>query len=457
MTARRALVLITLIAIAHGLLFIWYQRPDWRTEWTDQVGYRRLGEVLATTGKFTPAPDASRFVPEVIRTPAYPLFLATIYRVAGVGQLPVALAQTILFALICILVFAITRRVASDRTALVAAFLTAIFPPIPYFAALVMTEVWTTFLFTLSIWIAIRAVESRSTLSFAALGVALGLTALARPVFFLFPAALAATGLVLLPMARVRPRPAATQWAVLVAASALTLLPWFTYNYVNFHRITMSPAGGVGRGLWEGQWQATWSGRLQNELTHTAERIDDRRELDRAVAAIAAREHLPAAPMLEYVHQWQDIRRIWTTPTDPSEHAVARVAADQEYRRVAIDNLRHDSMSHLARRLARGLFILWAGEIPIRYSEIDRTPPIVIRAIWAIQAALCIAALVGLTVLYRTGRKAEALVFGSVLLYISAVHFPLLTEARQSLPAQPVVLLLASLAFKPEIHERQHL
>ena len=31
------------------------------------------------------------------------------------------------------------------------------------------------------------------------------------------------------------------------------------------------------------------------------------------------------------------------------------------------------------------------------------------------------------------------------MLYISAVHFPLLTEARQSLPAQPIVLLLATI------------
>ena len=55
MTVRRALTLIVLAAIAHGLFFIWYQHPDWHTPaaWTDQDGYRRLGQALATTGKFT--------------------------------------------------------------------------------------------------------------------------------------------------------------------------------------------------------------------------------------------------------------------------------------------------------------------------------------------------------------------------------------------------------------------
>ena len=104
---------------------------------------------------FTRVPDAPRFVPEVIRTPAYPAFLAAVYRVFGVGQLPVALAQTALFVLICMLSYTIARATVpavTERLAIAAAAATALFPPIPYFGALVMTEVWTTALFTLSMW-----------------------------------------------------------------------------------------------------------------------------------------------------------------------------------------------------------------------------------------------------------------------------------------------------------------
>jgi 4-amino-4-deoxy-L-arabinose transferase-like glycosyltransferase len=460
MTRYRSLAFVVLVAVAHSLFFIWYQRPDWNTPgvWPDQAGYRQLGQVLAATGKFTRFPDAVPFVPDVLRMPAYPAFVAVIFKVAGVHQMPVVLAQAALFALICLLVFAIVRRVASERAALVAALVTAIFPPIPYFGALVMTEVWTTFLFTASIWIALRALESRRTMTFAAAGVLIALTTLSRPVFVLFPIALAAVGLVVFPVAGVKPRPSLAQWAALVGAFMIAMAPWSMYNYVTMGRFTPTPpAGGVGRGLWEGQWQATWSGRLQDELTKIAERTDDRALLDERVTAVAAREHTAAAPMLEYVHQWQDIRRIWTEPTDPGEHSTARVAADREYQRVALDNLRNDSIGHLSRRLSRGVFILWAGEIPIRFSKINALPPRLIHAFWAAQAAICLAALVGFAVLYRAGRKQEALLFGSCLVYITAVHFLLLTEARQSLPAQPIVLLLASLAFKPEIHEREHL
>jgi Dolichyl-phosphate-mannose-protein mannosyltransferase len=467
MTFRRSLWIVCLVATLNGLFFIWYQRPDWSTLWTDQDGYRRLGQVLATTGKFTRFPDAPVFVPEVLRTPLYPLFVALLYRLFGVHQLPVALAQTVLFALTCIVVYAMTRRVASERVAIGAAAATALFPAIPYFGALVMTEVLTTLLFTVSMWLALSALRERGLPRFVWLGVLLALTTLSRPVFVLFPFALAAVWIVVFPLLRVRARPRLAQWSAMLAAFALTMAPWFAYNYVTLGRFTLSPAGGVGRGLWEGSWQATWSGRTQNELTHLADDIDDRGELDRRVTAVAERERLPAGPMLEYVHQWEDIRLIWTEPTEPLERAIARVKADDEYRRVGIDNIRRDAPAHLIKRLARGLFILWAGEIPFRYSDINSLSTMTIRICWALQAAILLIALAGGYALCRSGRMAEGLVLLAPILYISAVHFPLLTEARQSLPAQPTVLVLAaigavwlighSLPLESQMHERQHL
>ena len=164
-----------------------------------------------------------------------------------------------------------------------------------------MTEVWTTFLFTASMWMMFRALESGRALSFAACGVMIALTTLSRPVFVLFPFALAGVGLVLFPLAGLKRRPAPRNWMVLLAAFVIAMVPWLSYNYATLGKVTLSPAGGIGRGLWEGSWQATWSGRLQNELTHLADDIDDRAALDRQVETVAAREQLPAAPMLEYV------------------------------------------------------------------------------------------------------------------------------------------------------------
>jgi Dolichyl-phosphate-mannose-protein mannosyltransferase len=462
MTVRQSLLAISLIAALHALFFIWYQRPDWNTQWTDQGGYRQLGEVLANTGKFTRYPDSPTFVPEVIRTPGYPLFVALVYRIAGVHQLPVALAQMALFVGICLLVYATARMLAPPSLALAASAVTALYPPIPFFGALVLTEVLATFLFTAGMWAVVRAVHHRSAGMFAFAGFLFGACALTRPVFFLFPVALAMVGLILLPLFGVRPRPRLIDWTALVAVSCLMLLPWFSYNYVTLGRFTMSPAGGVGRGIFEGSWQAVWPGRLQNELTTTADAVRDPSALNARVDAIAEREHLDPRPMVEYVHQWTDIRKIWEDPTDPHERATARVAADAEYLRVGLSNIARQSAGQLAKRLARGVFILWAGEIPFRYSSINQLPPIVVRLCWAVQAVLMGAALAGLVLLARTGRLLDACLLGAPILYITAVHMLLLTEARQSLPDKPMVMLLAVMAFqllslKSQVHEAQHL
>jgi hypothetical protein len=298
-------------------------------------------------------------------------------------------------------------------------------------------------------------------------------------VFALFPGGIALVALVVIPLARTpwvsrrllrsrrhppaSPHPAAWKWIVLMLAGTATLVPWLAYNYIFLHRVTMSPAGGIGRGIWEGSWPGTWSGRLQSELTSVAEDAPDRATLDARVTALAAHEHLDAGPMLTYVHQWTDIRRIWTEPTDPAERSAARIRADQEYLRVGLDNIRHQSAGHIARRIARGAFILWAGDIPFRYSTINRLPPLVIRLGWLIQAAMMAAAVYGIWVLAGRGLVAEACILAAPIVYVTAVHIILLTEARQSLPAKPLVLVLATigiaslLAREPQIHEREHL
>src|SRR5262249_40028535 len=156
------------------------------------------------------------FVPEVLRTPLYPVVLAGIYRLFGTGQLPVALAQTLMFVAICLLTYGIARRVTSDAVAGAAALVVALFSPIPYFAAMVMTEVWTTVMFTVTMWVAVRCVGARGFAPFAWLGFLAALTTLSRPVFVLLAFALAAVGLVIFPLVRVRERPGVVPWGLTI-------------------------------------------------------------------------------------------------------------------------------------------------------------------------------------------------------------------------------------------------
>jgi 4-amino-4-deoxy-L-arabinose transferase-like glycosyltransferase len=447
---RRALFVIILLALAHAASYIVYLQPEWDTSWSDQAGYKRLGTVLAETGKFTRYPDYPVFVPEVIRTPGYPAFVGLIYRLFGVGNdLAVTAAQALVFATICLLVYAIARRLSGQRVALIAAALTAAFSPLPHFGALVLTELWTTFVATGAMLIVVRAVQQRRLRDFAIAGVLLSATTLVRPAFVLLPFFLA-IAMPLLVRAERTPR-ALRAWAVLALAAGITLLPWFTYNYVHLGQFTLSPAGGIGRGLWEGSWQGYWPGRVQADLTEIATRGEN---MDAQVIRVAAESGLDAEPMLRYVHEWRDIHLMWNTPTDPLERARARVRADQEYLRAALANIERDPVGHVQRRLTRGAFVLWAADVPIRYSDINSTPTAVIRLIWQIQVALLVLALAGAVVLARGGRWAEAVLMTLPLIYVTGVHLPLLCEARQSLPVKPLVLALAAVALARAISPR---
>jgi 4-amino-4-deoxy-L-arabinose transferase-like glycosyltransferase len=446
MSSRLARSVIASVAIAHAAMFIVYQRPDWGAQWTDQNGYLMLGRNLADTGRYTRFPTSltgSTYVPEAIRTPIYPGFVALLDLAFGESRIVISSAQALLFAIICLLVYEIARAVTTERVAVAAGLVTALYPPLPYFGALVLTEVFTTFLVTAGIAVWLAAVRTDSTGLFVASGVIFGATALTRPAFEYLPLFLVAAAVLAARESRRR------RWrggAIMLATSCVVIAPWLAYNVAYFKTLTFTPAGGPGRQLFEGSWQAELPGRVEAELTTLADANSNRQELDDKVRAVAARTEMAAEPMLRYVHQHQDIRKIWVEPVDPWQRMLARIEADHEYFRVGLENIRLHPLRHLWRRATRGTFLLWAAEIPVRYSDINRLSPLTIRAIWLVQAALMLLAVAGVVVLAREGARTESFAMAALILYVSAVHVPLYSEARYSLPAKPIVLLLAAAA-----------
>ena len=229
----------------------------------------------------------------------------------------------------------------------------------------------------------------------------------------------------------------------MLVAFAAAVAPWIAYNAIYFRALTFSPAGGPGRQVFEGFWQAELPGRVEADLTAAADAASDWALLDARVRAIAARSQLPPELAVTYVHQHLDIERIWMTPRDPNERMRARIDADHEYLRVGLANIRQDLARYTWRRATRGAVLLWASEIPVRYSDINGLSPLVIRLIWLTQVILFGLAIAGVVFLARMGARVEAVVLGALLLYVTVVHVPIYSEARYSLPAKPAVLLLA--------------
>jgi hypothetical protein len=129
------------------------------------------------------------------------------------------------------------------------------------------------------------------------------------------------------------------------------------------------------------------------------------------------------------------------------ERARARVVADEEYLKAAMTHIQPDIPGWIWRRLSRGMFILWASDIPIRYTDINAMPPLLIRGMWLVQAILVAIAAYGAIVLLARRRFAEAALLVLPLLYVTGVHFPFLSETRQSLPVKPLVIVLAAVTL----------
>jgi hypothetical protein len=152
--------------------------------------------------------------------------------------------------------------------------------------------------------------------------------------------------------------------------------------------------------------------------------------------------------MLAYVTQWRDIRRIWTIPTAPEARMKARIEGDQEYLRQGLANIWAAPFGYVRRRATRGIFVLWAGEVPIRYSQINQVPRWIVIVIWLLQIALVMLASLGWWRVWHDGHHVLAGILAAPLVYVTAVHLPLLTEARQSLPVKPLLLIFAAIGLQ---------
>jgi hypothetical protein len=136
-----------------------------------------------------------------------------------------------------------------------------------------------------------------------AAGACFAYTALSRPFFILLPLFLLGASW-LLTWSHVTIAAQARAWIALMAAFVVGVAPWFVYNYDHFGRVTISPAGGLGRGIWEGSWQGRWSGRVQAGLTKIADSPLTTAELEncgQTVRRRAARERRLDAHLLHVV------------------------------------------------------------------------------------------------------------------------------------------------------------
>lgn len=162
--------------------------------------------------------------PTAKRTPGYPLFLASVFRVAGRSFNAVRVVQCVLDTASTYLVFAICVLIFGNYIAgLLAALAYAIYPPAVLGATYILTETLYTFFLLAFAFTCMQAMKAQKYALFAVSGIFFGLGTLTRPAALPLP-------IVLLVIAAIWKRDLWKGFLVLAFAFSLTMLPWGLRN-----------------------------------------------------------------------------------------------------------------------------------------------------------------------------------------------------------------------------------
>lgn len=147
----------------------------------DASQYLEIGKNIFSGHGFSMS-YAAPYLPDGVRTPLYPLWLGFWYALTG-HFWPAVLAQVVLNSFLPILTILIGSYFIHDKRILLAAgIFTAIEPNLLYYTSVVATEGVFIFLFTLGLYLFLRAALERRETNIAASAFTFGLATLVRPV-----------------------------------------------------------------------------------------------------------------------------------------------------------------------------------------------------------------------------------------------------------------------------------
>jgi 4-amino-4-deoxy-L-arabinose transferase-like glycosyltransferase len=163
------------------------------------------------------------------RTPGYPLFVATIYKVFGTDRLWMPLAvQVVINLMVLAFVFRIARELTKSLyAARFAAGLFALSFLSTFYATRLLTESLFTLVFLATIWAFFKAVKANSLLWFTSSGILLGVTTMVRPTTQFYGLVII-VAILLAVHATGRRKILAV--AVFAVANILVLAPWIGHN-----------------------------------------------------------------------------------------------------------------------------------------------------------------------------------------------------------------------------------
>jgi 4-amino-4-deoxy-L-arabinose transferase-like glycosyltransferase len=386
----------------------------------DAGAYARIAESLYRDGSFDArAPGAGREVQAPSSyAPGLPLFVAAVYRVSGGPDVTLVLVLLALLSAAAIpLTFVLGKGMAGPVAGLIGAAALAAYPALLEYQGMLLTEPLAAFLLSAGLVTFLWATERSSNWAWLAGGALFGLLALVRPEYLAVAA--------LLPLAwltreaiRGRLRQAGVMAAISLLGTCLVLAPWTIRNAIALDRVVPISTGG-GKALFIGTYlDADGDGPKLRELL-LAQRP-------------ALREQLSQGGPVD----------------DPGRLVLERVL-----NRVAAERYPGLETDAALGRLGRENLENGITEEPLRFAGLltdkayetwtDTPREVMERQPWrALQLGILAFALLGLGAL-ALRRRFEAVAYGLVVAYMTAVGALLIASPRRELVMLPLLAALA--------------
>lgn len=209
------------LALAIRLILIWFG-VGVPLDAGDAPSYLAIARSLAEGHGYT----LDGITPTALRTPLYPIFLAMVFSLPGAEITTAQAVQAVLGSFSCVLVLLLGRILLGERIGLVAGILAAVYFPGACADVSILSE--SLFGLLLTAAVLLLSLPSRTRSQAVLAGLAMGLSALARPNGI--PVALCMAAWLMIRPDRRR------QAAVFALAAGLVVLPWVVRNAIVFHR-----------------------------------------------------------------------------------------------------------------------------------------------------------------------------------------------------------------------------
>lgn len=421
-----ALVLITLLGAGLRLDYAW----EGRAPVYDAVAYNRIAKNLEQGRGFTLGRTATQ--PASNYSPGLPLFAGALYEATGgTHERFVRVVLALLGALAVLFAYLIGRRLFNPLAGLIGATIVAVFPALLEYQGMLMSEPLAATLLSAAVLAILWASGERPAaaarspdpaLRWLVPGSLLGALALTRPEYL---------GVAALLVALV----AAWQWpdwrrslghaALLFLGIILVVGPWTVRNAIVLDRFVPISTGG-GQVLFAGAYIPSEGNpeRVGEEVLERHPGLTKRLAAENGIASPQ-----PAA-VIEQVRLEQILTALAAQryPGLEADRALARMGRERLWNDVSEEPAAYAGFA--ARKVAR----LWS---PGPRKVMEEAPWTLLH--WA----TVLFALLGLVVLFRSGRQQEAFLLATVLVAITAVSALLVASPRRVLVMVPLLAALA--------------